>query len=267
MTRGNDLSVRPGQPAYRGRSWAPATWRTGQVRGLCPWCCRAGGSPCRITGPARAAWPCARWPGRLALAVARRAAWASCRRPGCAAAVSRSSSPGVPGDLAGCAAGIRRRPGTPARCLAARAWRRPASAAGARTVSRLMPATGSGPDAIHGPASDDRPVSPSRAAGRGMMPALPSPAPSPAMPGSGGAAPGIPRSCWHGLAGLALAGCQCPCGQPLVPTGIRDLFESFRISTSTRAPLRNRTVDLLLTMHADFVLSRRIKSVCRRPEG
>ena len=28
-------------------------------------------------------------------------------------------------------------------------------------------------------------------------------------------------------------GCQDPCGQPLVPTGIHDLFESFRIRSST----------------------------------
>jgi hypothetical protein len=78
-----------------------------------------------------------------------------------------SSSPGgVPGDSADCAAGISRRPGT-ARCLAARAWRRPTSAAGARTVSQLMPATGSGRDAIPGPAPDDHPAPPSRATGRG----------------------------------------------------------------------------------------------------
>jgi hypothetical protein len=86
--------------------------------------------------------------------------------PGCAAAASRSASPGgVPADLAGCAAGISRRPGTPARCLAARAWHRPGSAAGARTVSPLMPAAGSGWDAIHGPAPDDRPAPHSRATG------------------------------------------------------------------------------------------------------
>jgi hypothetical protein len=95
--------------------------------------------------------------------------------PGCAAAASRSSSPGgVPGGLAGCAAGISRSPGTPAGCLAARAWRRPTSAAGARTVSQLMPATGSGRDAIPGPAPDDRSAPHSRAAD--------------------GAAPGHPRS-------------------------------------------------------------------------
>jgi hypothetical protein len=166
VTRGNDLSFRPGQPAYRRQSWAPAAERSGHVRGLCPWCCRAGGKSLPLTGPAHGVASHARWPGRLALAVARRAARAVCRRRGCAAAASKSSSPGgVPADLAGCAVGISRRPGTPARCHAAWAWRRPASAAGARTVSRLMPATGSGRHAIHGPAPGDRPAPPSRATG------------------------------------------------------------------------------------------------------
>lgn len=41
--------------------------------------------------------------------------------------------------------------------------------------------------------------------------------------------------------------------QPLVPTGAHDPFESFRIRSPTRAPLWNRTVDLLLSMHASFV--------------
>ena len=217
----------------------------------------------------RAAWPRARWPGRLALAVARRAARAVCRRPGCAAAASRSSSPGgVPGDLAGRAAGISRRPGTPARCLAARAWRRPASAAGARTVSRLMPATGSGRDAIHGPAPDDRPAPPPGPPGVGMIPAQPSPAPSPPRPGSGGAAPGIP-----GAAGMAWRdwrwrAASASCGQPLVPTGPQDPVRIFSNHTVLAgAPLRNRTVDLLLTMHADSVCRRRIRACyCRTGE-
>ena len=154
-------------------------------------------------------------PGRLALAVARRAARAACRRPECAAAASRSSSAGgVPGDWAGCADGIRRRPGMPARCLAARAWRRPAPAAGARTVSRLMPATGSGPDAVHGPAPDDRPAPPPGPPGAGMIPAQPSPAPSPPWPGSGGvprASPELPA--WPGGTGAG--------GLPVPPAGSR----------------------------------------------
>ena len=117
-------SFRPGQPTYVGslghrRRSGPAT------SGVC-----AGGAagPAAVLAAHRAdaAWPRARWPGRLALAAARRAARAVCRRRGCAAAASRSSSPGgVRGDLAGRAAGVSRRPGTRARCLAARAWRRP----------------------------------------------------------------------------------------------------------------------------------------------
>ena len=74
-----------------------------------------------LTGPTRGVAPRASGQGasRWLLPVGRRglsaAAW-----PGCAAAASRSASPGgVPADLAGCAAGISRRPGTPARCLAA----------------------------------------------------------------------------------------------------------------------------------------------------
>jgi hypothetical protein len=63
------------------------------------------------------------------------------------------------------------------------------------------------------------------------------------------AVPGRPRSCRHGLAGLALAGCQCPCGQPLVPTGLPGpvwFFSNHMVLAG--APLRNRTVDLLLTI-------------------
>ena len=152
---------RPGQPAYRGQSWAPATERSSHVEGLCPWCCQAGGSPCRSPGR-RAAWPprpVARAP-RAGCCPAGGAGDLPPSWPGCAAAASRSSSPGgVPGDLAGCVAGISRRAGTRVRCLAARAWHRPGSAAGARTrVPVDARATGSGRDAIHGPAPDDRPA-------------------------------------------------------------------------------------------------------------
>jgi hypothetical protein len=56
-------------------------------------------------------------------------------------------------------------------------------------------------------------------------------------------------------------------GIPLVPTGIHDPFEYFRIRPSTRAPLRNRTVDLLLTMHTGFVRRHRIRSGYRSSEG
>ena len=43
--------------------------------------------------------------------------------------------------------------------------------------------------------------------------------------------------------------CQAPCGQPLVPTGTQSLTRIFsNHSVLAGAPLRNRTVDLLLTM-------------------
>jgi hypothetical protein len=249
VTRGNDLSFRNAQPACCGQSWAPAAERSGHVRGLCRWCCRAGGSPCRSPGRCGVG-PRARWPGRLALAVARRAARAVCRRRGCAAAASRSSSPGgVPADLAGCAAGISRRPGTQARCLAARAWRRPASAAGARTVSRLMPATGSGRDAIHGPAPDDRPAPPPGPPGRGHDTGAAVTCAFTAMARIRRGCPGHRRSCRHGLAGLALAGCHCllrAAVSPHRPSGPCLVFSNYTVLAG--APLRNRTVDLLLTM-------------------
>ena len=124
------------------------------------------GSPCRSPGR-RAAWPpcpVARVP-RAGCCPAGSAGPLPPPWPGCAAAASRSASPGgVPADLAGCAAGISRRPGTPARCLCPglapsriRRWC-------AHRVP-LMPATGSGRDAIHGPAPDDRPAPHSRATG------------------------------------------------------------------------------------------------------
>ena len=66
--------------------------------------------------------------------------------------------------------------------------------------------------------------------GVGMIPTRPSPAPSPPWPGSGGAASGVPGSCRHALAGLALAGCQCllrAAVSPHRPAGpCPDFFES-----------------------------------------
>ncbi len=44
-----------------------------------------------------------------------------------------------------------------------------------------------------------------------------------------------------------------------------DLFSI--LACELGAPLRNRTVDLLLTMHAGFVWHRRIKSDCRSSQG
>ncbi len=105
-------------------------------------------------------------------------------------------------------------PGTPARCLAARVWRRPTSAAGARTVSQSMPATGSGRDAMPGPAPDDRPAPPPGPPGVGMIPAQPSPAPSPPWPGSDGLPRASPElSAWPGGTGAG--------GLPGPPAGSR----------------------------------------------
>jgi hypothetical protein len=97
------------------------------------------------------------------------------------------------------------------------------------------------------------------------MPAQPSPAPSPPWPGSGGAAPGIP-----GAAGMAwrdwrwrAAGASC--GQQLVPTGPQcpvRIFSNHMVLAG--APLRNRTVDLLLTMHPGFVRWHLVESDYRR---
>jgi hypothetical protein len=80
--------------------------------------------------------------------------------------------------------------------------------------------------------------------------------------------PGHPRSCRHGLAGMTLAGRPVPCGQPLVPTGPQSRASGFsNHSVLAGAPLRNRTVDLLLTMHAGFVRLHRVGSDYRSPEG
>jgi len=82
----------------------------------------------------------------------------------------------------------------------------------------------------------------------GMIPARPSPAPSPPWPGSDGLRRASPEL-RYGLAGLALAGCQCLLRQPLVPTGPQNHVRIFsNHAVLAGAPLRNRTVDLLLTM-------------------
>jgi hypothetical protein len=121
VTRGHDLSFRPGQPACRGPSWAPAAERrSSHVRGLCPWCCRVGGSPCRSragawSGPVpggrgasrwvlpggqrglSAAAAGARWPhrGHRRLAACPET-WPLCRRPS-AAARGAGQMPRCPG--------------------------------------------------------------------------------------------------------------------------------------------------------------------------
>ena len=209
VTRGNDLSFRPGQPAYRGQSWAPAS---GAVRP------RPGSVPVVL-------------PGRRQVLAAHRAdaAWAPV--PGGRGA-SRWLLPGGQRGLSAAAPGARRPhqghrrlaacpqtwPAVPPASAAARdagqmprcrAWRRPASAAGALTVSRPMPATGAGRDAIHGPAPDDRPAPPSRAAGSGHDTGAAVTCALTAMARIWRGCPRHPRSCRHGPAGLALAGCQC----------------------------------------------------------
>jgi hypothetical protein len=56
---------------------------------------------------------------------------------------------------------------------------------------------------------------------------------------------------------VALAGLPVPCKQPLVPTGVHGIFELFSNKAHLAgAPLRNRTVDLLLTMQPDTVWPR-----------
>jgi hypothetical protein len=71
----------------------------------------------------------------------------------------------------------------------------------------------------------------------------------PRGPGSDGLAPGHPRGCRHGLAEWLARRPVCPCGQPLVPTGPRSPVRIFSNHTVLAgAPLRNRTVDLLLTI-------------------
>jgi hypothetical protein len=158
--------------------------------------------------------------------------------PAVARGNDRSFRPGQPAGLplAVVGVGISRRPGTRARCLAARAWRRPTSAAGARTVSQPMPATGSGRDAIHGPAPDDHPAPHSRAAGSGHDTGAAVTCAFTAMARIWRGCPGHPRSCRHGLAGLALAGCQCLLRAAVSPHRPSkpgpDFFESYGSSWS-----------------------------------
>ena len=58
------------------------------------------------------------------------------------------------------------------------------------------------------------------------------------------------------------------CGQPLVPTAPQSRVQIFsNYGVLAGAPLRNRTVDLLLTIHGGFVRRRRLKSDYRSSEG
>ena len=215
VTRGNDLSFRPGQPAYRGAVLGAGDGAVQSGPGFVPVVLPGRRQSVPLTGR-RAAWPRARWPGasRWVLPGGQRglsAAAPGARRPHQGhrrPAACPETWPAVP-------PAISRRPGTPARCLAARAWRRPASAAGARTVSRLMPATGSGRDTAPGPAPEDRPAPPSRAAGRGHDTGAAVTCAFTAMAGIRRAAPGIPGGAgmawrdWRWRA--ASASCRCRC--------------------------------------------------------
>ena len=78
------------------------------------------------------------------------------------------------------------------------------------------------------------------------------------------ASPGLPA--WHGGSGAGWP--PVLYWQPLVPTGTLSLSELFSIKAfSAGAPLRNRTVDLLLTVHAGSVGWRRVGSDYRWSEG
>ena len=234
VTRGNDLSFRPGQPVYRGRLGHRR--RSGPVRsGVCA---RGAAGPAAVRaahGPPRGVAPCpvARAPragccpagsagclppprvrgGRIKVIVA----WRRARRLG---RFCRRHQP-PPGD----AGQMPRCPGlAPSRIRRWCAHRVPVDAR-----DRVRAGT------IPGPAPDDRPAPPSRAAGRGHDTGAAVTCAFTAMAGIRRDCPGHPRRCRHGLAGLALAGCQCPCGQPLVPTGLRacpDFFESYCSSWS-----------------------------------
>ena len=200
MTRGNDLAFRPGQPADRRRSWAPAAERSGHVRGLCPWCCRAGGSPVPLTGR-RAAWPRGRGAWRWLLPVGRRG-------PSAAAPGARRPHRGHR-RLAACP---QTWPAAPPASGVARGRRPDASLPGPDTVPHpplvrapcpgRCPRPGSGRDAVPGPAPEDRPAPHFGPPGAGMIPARPSPALSPPWPGPGGAARASPElPAWPGGTG------------------------------------------------------------------
>ena len=83
----------------------------------------------------------------------------------------------------------------------------------------------------------------------GMIPAQPSPAPSPPWPGSDGAARGVPGSSGMAWRDWRWRAARASLGQPLVPTGPQGPVRIFsNHGVLAGAPLRNRTVDLLLTM-------------------
>ena len=81
--------------------------------------------------------------------------------------------------------------------------------------------------------------------------------------------PGVSPASPSRATGRALsARTRFPCGQPLVPTGPQRTVQIFSNHiVLAGAPLRNRTIDLLLTLHAGSVGWRRVGSDYRRSEG
>ena len=200
-----------------------------------------------LTGPTRGVAPCpvargaSRWllPGGAARAICRPprvrggrieviVAWRRARRLG-RLCHRHQPPPGDAGEMPRC-------PGlAPSRI---RRWC-------ARRVP-VMPATGSGRDAIPGPAPDDRPGPPSRAAGRGHDTGAAVTCPFTAMARIWRGCPGAAGMAWRDWRWRAAS---ASCGQPLVPTGLPGpvwFFSNHAVLAG--APLRNRTVDLLLTM-------------------
>jgi hypothetical protein len=145
--------------------------------------------------------------------------------------------------------GISRRPGARASCFAVRAWCRPVSASRARTVSEPVPAAGSGRETVHGPAPDDCLAPCSRSRGRGHGNGATVTCAFTAMARIRRGCPGHPRSTGLAWRDRRWRAANASCGKPLVPTSPQSLAKIFsNHSVLAGVPLRDRTVDLLLTM-------------------
>ena len=77
-----------------------------------------------------------------------------------------------------------------------------------------------------------------------MIPARPSPAPSPPWPGSGGAAPGIPGGAGMAWRDWRWRAASASCRQPLVPTGLPGLARIFSNHTVLAGEVFTFGVDL-----------------------
>jgi hypothetical protein len=106
------------------------------------------------------------------------------------------------------------------------------------------------------------PGSPSGAAGRGHVTGAAVTCAFTAMARIWRGCPGPPRSCRHGLAGLALAGCQCRLRAAVSPHRFFRALSGFFSNHTVLAgvSLQNRTVDLLLNRPDGFVRRRPIES-------